>query len=295
MRRSTSSVFEEAGAVVMKIAGTRVDCMNAAAQEGADYMSDIDEASQLLTASDPEPVEWVNAESDLPVLLLCEHAGQAVPESLGDLGLPNGAINRHIGWDIGAEALARCMARRLGAPLLLQRYSRLVIDCNRPPETAESIPEVSDGQNVPGNMHLTGAQRKARVHEIFEPLNAAIREGLDKHPRKAAFSIHSFTTAMQDGPPRPWHAGFLSRRDPDTVRALLDHIAGKDAGLVMALNEPYQIGDQSDWFIPVHAEPRGLRHTLIEIRNDQLRDKAGIALWADYLCDAIEAIPEIRP
>ena len=139
-------------------------------------MSHINQKQEfvLLTDADPAPVEVVNGESDAPLMLVCEHAGRAIPRALGDLGLPADALASHIGWDIGAERVARTVAQRLGAPLVIQRYSRLVIDANRPPETPSSIPEISDGISIPGNCGLSQAAREARVREIFEPMNAAI-------------------------------------------------------------------------------------------------------------------------
>lgn len=103
----------------------------------------------LLTGRDPNPVEIVNADSRSPVVLFCEHAGQAIPERLAGLGISRQDLDAHIGWDIGAEAVARHMAQILGAPLVIQRYSRLVIDCNRPPQAPDAMPEISDGVAVP--------------------------------------------------------------------------------------------------------------------------------------------------
>jgi len=245
----------------------------------------------LLGPSDPRPVEWVNEDSPAPVLLLCEHAGQAVPSALGGLDLPPQALDGHIGWDIGAEALARAVADRLSAPLVLQRYSRLVIDCNRPPDTPQSVPAVSDGVEIAANARASTAERAARRQEIFDPLDRAIAEGFVRHERRAAFSIHSFTPRM-NGHDRAWHAGFLARADAVTARGLIAHVAGMQKALVLGLNEPYEIEDETDWFIPRHAEPRGLAHSLIEIRNDQLRDGAGVTRWAALLSDAIAAILE---
>lgn len=245
----------------------------------------------LLSADDPAPVEWVNADSAAPVLFLCEHAGQAIPQSLGNLGVSEDILNGHHGWDIGAEAVARIIAERLNAPLIIQRYSRLVIDCNRPIEAPDSIPEISFGENIPGNVALSQDARRARQQEIFTPLNAAIEQGLAAHPRKAAFSIHSFNPDMA-GVERPWHAGFLTRKDEAAGQALLDGIAAQRAGLTMAVNQPYQIDAESDWFLPAYAEPAGLRHALVEIRNDLIRDEAGVSDWADLLSTAIAGFME---
>ncbi len=245
----------------------------------------------LLHRSDPDPVEWVNPASDAPILLLCEHAGQAVPQGLGDLGLVDGAIDTHIGWDVGAEQLSRAMAVRLGAPLILQRYSRLVIDCNRPPESPQSMPEVSDGIPVPANTGLTPENRAIRRRAIFDPLNQAIEQGFDRHHRRAAFSVHSYTPQL-DGQFRSWHAGFLSRRDIATAQTLLDYVAEQAPDLTLAINQPYQVEDETDWFIPAHAEPRGIVHALLEIRNDQLAGPEGIDRWADLLAGAITKVLE---
>lgn len=243
---------------------------------------------QLLSNADPDPVERVNADSDHPVLLVCEHAGQAVPAALDSLGLPPGAFDAHIGWDIGARAVTLRMAATLGVPAVLQRYSRLVIDCNRPPEAPDAVPAVSDGVKVPGNAGLEGAARQARVSEIFEPFNDATATLLDHPRRRATFAIHSFTPSM-GGKARPWDIGFLYRHDAETSPLLRNAVAAIRPDLCIGMNEPYQIEDASDWFVPRHGEARGVAHSLIEIRNDHIADVAGQAVFADLLSAAITA------
>lgn len=244
----------------------------------------------LLSATDPAPVEWINPDSTAPLLLVCEHAGREIPRALAGLGLPEDAINDHIGWDIGAMAVARRIAERLGAPLVAQRYSRLVIDCNRPPLSPGAIPEVSDGLQVPGNMAISPEQRMARVRDVFEPFAAAVVEGFSRAPRKLAISIHSFTQAMRGKQARPWHAGFLARQELDTSHRFIDHIKKTAPHLNLALNQPYQVDDETDWFIPTQCEARHIRHSLVEIRNDLIRKPEGQDLWAEYLTDAIRLI-----
>lgn len=245
--------------------------------------------THLLAAHENAAVEWVNPNSHSDVMLLCEHAGNAIPASLQHLGLTRENIESHIGWDIGAGKLARLIARNLNAPLILQRYSRLVIDCNRPLHSAQSIPVLSGGVEIPANTHLSRDDRLARHTEIFEALDAAIVDGLSRCQRQAVFSIHSFTQQLQ-GEVRPWHAGFLSRQDLTTASQLMNYIHDQQPDLMLALNEPYRIEDASDWFIPAHAEPRKLKHCLIEVRNDLLRNDADIAQWARLLSGAIETV-----
>jgi len=249
------------------------------------------EPSGLLTSVDPSPVEWVNQHSQADVLLLCEHAGNAVPASLDNLGLSTDQLQEHIAWDIGAESLARRVAELLQAPLVVQRYSRLVIDCNRPPASQESIPEESDGSSVPANIDLSESDRLARESEIFIPLDHAVTDGFARHPRKAAFSVHSFTPEFQ-GVRRPWNAGFLNRKNNSTGEKFIQYLTQQNPDLQLAVNEPYFIEDPGDWFIPQHAEPRDLIHGLFEIRNDQLLDDDGIKMWAELLAGSITHIME---
>lgn len=245
----------------------------------------------LLRFDEPEPIAWTNRWSTSSIFLVCEHAGELIPSALHELSQSALTLDRHRRTDIGAEQLARGIAEKLQAPLVLQRYSRLVIDCNRPPGTPESVPRHLDSVTVSGNQH---ADSQDRVDEIFMPFSTAIEAGLDCHPRQIALSVHSFAPRLSTGAERPWHCGFLARQDMQTAQRLMQAVAEQAPALNLALNEPYQIEDDSDWFIPAQAEPRGLAHALIEVRNDQLSDKAGIARWVDLLANAILKLPEIH-
>ncbi|MFC3615321.1 N-formylglutamate amidohydrolase [Lutimaribacter marinistellae] len=245
--------------------------------------------TSILSDSDPSPVSIVNAESHAPVLLLCEHAGQAIPKSLAKLGVSQNVIDSHRGWDIGALAVARDVASHLNAPLVIQAYSRLVIDANRPPDSPHAVPVEVDGVTIFGNVGITPEQQLQRVEEIFAPLDNTLIDMMRTLQPKGCFSIHSFTPIM-DGNSRPWHAGFLSRRDMSTAHALLEAIARQKPGLTMAVNQPYQIDDETDWFIPRHAEPSGAAHALIEIRNDLISDAQGAAEWARMIAHAISSV-----
>lgn len=240
----------------------------------------------FLSELDPNPVQLVNENSEAPVLLLCEHAGRAIPKRLGTLGLNEEALMSHIGWDIGAEALARNLAERLNAPLILQRYSRLVIDGNRPPGSPESILEVSDGVEIEVNKNLSLHERIVREKAIFAPMDRAIDAVFSASQRVAAFSIHSFSPQL-GGQSRPWHAGFLTRRSTSTAESLMGSIKAQKPSLNLAINKPYSVDDETDWFIPFHAEARGLMHCLIEVRNDQISDELGISLWSELLGTAL--------
>lgn len=257
---------------------------------GVDGALAMRDDTALLRAVDPQPVDIVNFHSAEPVVLVCEHAGRAIPNTLGNLGLNALQLKQHIAYDIGAENVARRMSELLNVPLVLQPYSRLIIDCNRPLDAPDSIPAISDGVQIPGNEGLSDWHRQLRIDEVFEPFDSAIASIMEAHPRNAAFAIHSFTKQLEGGEPRPWDIGLCFRQDLTTAHSLAASIGKADPSLMIGLNEPYRIEDSSDWFLPVHCEPRKLAHCLIEIRNDLLTTTAACDRMASMLASSISAV-----
>ena len=247
----------------------------------------------ILSDDEPRVYDLVNPAGASRFVLVCEHAGRLVPRGFGDLGLPAAEFDRHIAWDIGAEPVARGLSAALDAPLLLQRYSRLVVDCNRPFAAHDAIPETSDTTVVPGNAHLTPEARAARFAAIHAPFHDRLAALLDSRPAGAKtvlVAIHSFTPMLlAEGRARPWHAGLLFNRDDRFSRRLMDAMLALRPDLPAAFNEPYKVSDTGDYTIPFHAERRGLKHALIEIRNDLIATPAGQHDWIGFLAAACTA------
>ncbi len=245
----------------------------------------------LLGPEDPSPVQWLNPGGGSPFVLCVDHAGRAVPASLGRLGLPEREFERHIAWDIGALGVAAHLATLLDAPVVAQRYSRLVIDCNRRPNHPTSIAPRSDGTVVPANLGLDDASRDARREAIFAPYQAAVAQALDARQaverRTVLVAVHSFTPVMS-GRPRPWHAGVLHNHDGRFGRALLALLEA-EGDLVVGDNEPYALSDLDDYTVPVHGEGRGLLHAELEIRQDLIADAGGQRAWAERLARLLPA------
>jgi predicted N-formylglutamate amidohydrolase len=239
----------------------------------------------LLGPDDPAPFTVHRAHGDSPFVLIADHAGQRIPARLGDLGLAQAELDRHIGWDIGIAGLAERLSEKLDAFAILQTYSRLVIDCNRPLEAPGSIVAVSDGTPIPGNQSLDDDARTARALEIFAPYHARITQELDRRsalsPAPVLVSLHSFTPVFA-GFVRPWHTGVLYHRDARLAHALRDALRA-EPGLIVGDNEPYAVSDTSDFAVPVHGEQRGLLHVELEIRQDLIDDAAGQEQWAERL------------
>jgi predicted N-formylglutamate amidohydrolase len=239
-----------------------------------------------LLESEEAPALVVNGGGRSSYVLACEHASKQLPRSLGTLGLPEAELQRHIAWDIGAEKVARLLSRLMDAPLVLQRYSRLAYDCNRPPDSADAMPEISETTHIPGNRHLSPDDRLMRTREIYRPFHAAIADLLDRRAadgtRSMVVTIHSFTPVYK-GTRRAVELGILHDRDQGLADELITSFPGVDA----RLNEPYGPDDGVLHTLNLHAAPRGLRHAMIEIRNDFLLDERGQAEWAERLSAAL--------
>jgi predicted N-formylglutamate amidohydrolase len=241
--------------------------------------------SLLLGSTEVPPVHELNTSGRSPFLLTSDHYGRLIPRVLGDLGLPESELTRHIAWDIGIAGVAEALSGHLGAHLVAQRYSRLVIDCNRPPTAPSSIPIVSEATTVPGNEGLARDEAEARRRQVFDPYHRRIDEVIDA--RLAAglptvlVSLHSFTPVYA-GIARPWHVGTLYHRDTRLPPQLLKQLRA-EADLVVGDNEPYAVSDETDYTIPVHGEARGLMNSGIEIRQDLIGDTGGQQQWAERL------------
>ena len=241
--------------------------------------------SLLLGSADEPPVVEHNPLGRAPFLLTSDHFGRALPKSLGDLGLPESELTRHIAWDIGIAGVARALSERLNAHLVAQRYSRLVIDCNRPFTSPSSIPLISEATMIPGNEGLTRQAIEARRREVFDPYHRRIADVIERRAADGLptvlVSLHSFTPVYA-GIKRPWHVGTLYQRDTRLPPLLLKALRAQ-GDLVVGDNEPYAVSNETDYTIPVHGEARGLMNTGIEIRQDLIGDQAGEAEWAERL------------
>jgi predicted N-formylglutamate amidohydrolase len=246
---------------------------------------------KLLAADEPDPVVVRHIDGGSPFFLTCDHAGRIIPKSLGRLGVPESELERHIAWDIGAAAVCERVADALDAALVMQIYSRLVIDCNRDPLVPSSICELSESTPIPGNVNIVPADRLARQKEILEPYHRRITEELEGRARAGRETVivamHSFTPVFKDTA-RPWHIGVLYNRDKALAGIMLD-LLRREGDLVAGDNEPYFVSDLTDYTIPVHGEKRGLPHVEIEIRQDLINEEPGQRRWADRL---IRILPE---
>lgn len=241
-----------------------------------------------LVTEDPAPFALINADGKAPAVLVCEHAGRLLPAALAERAPSPEEMTTHVAWDVGAADLAVALADRLDAPLAIQPYSRLAIDCNRPRHAHDLAPCVSDGIVVPFNQNLAEPELDARWGAIHRPFHQAIAGLLDRRAPAAVVAVHSFTPRMRNGGSRQMDVGLLARAEPILAEALRARLLGFDPTLKVVRNEPYRIEDDTDYTIPEHGERRGLPHVLIEVRSDRIDHPAGLARLAALLAEALD-------
>ena len=231
---------------------------------------------------------WGTTLSDFPFRLIgeparggivsvCDHASNHIPEDI-DLGIPPGAQDKHIAWDIGAAGVCERMARRHSVPTFMAEISRLVVDLHREEDVDGVIPTQSDGILIPGNI---GANREARLNQYYRPYHNALGAWLSAAEPQLVLSIHSFTPSLESAPAeRPWEVALLFNEDDRAARHAIRIL--RELGYNVGENEPYS-GRELNATMNRHAEAHGRPYCAIEIRNDLITNEAGQARWAETI------------
>jgi predicted N-formylglutamate amidohydrolase len=230
-------------------------------------------------------VRVTNPGGSSPFVLTCDHASNFLPAEFGTLGLAAEDLSRHIAWDPGALPVAVRMAEALDATLVETLVSRLVIDCNRPLDAPDLVPQISETTVIPGNAALSEKQRAARVALSWQPFHGAVEQIIEARAARGQetrlVSLHSFTPVYK-GRSRPWHIGIIHDDDCRLALPLMTALR-RLSGVTVGDNEPYSPADRVYFTLERHARSRGLPCAMIEIRNDEISGETGQRKWADLL------------
>jgi predicted N-formylglutamate amidohydrolase len=229
--------------------------------------------------------ELVPATRDVRLLLLCDHASNAVPAGYGGLGLVPRLFETHIAYDIGAAVVTRALAQAFGAAAVLGSFSRLLVDLNRGADDPTLVMKLSDGSIIPGNRDANAAEIAARIAKFHAPYHAAITAEIDRVGAPVLISLHSFTPAWK-GQPRPWEVGVLWDEDGRLARPLMMKLA--EAGFAVGDNEPYSGALEGDT-LNQHGTRRALPHVLIEMRQDLIGDEGKALAFASRIKPVLDA------
>ncbi len=247
----------------------------------------------LIGPNDPAPYIIRNPEGRRrkDCILICEHGGRDVPESMDLLGLSPDLFEKHYAYDIGVRRITETLSDLLDAPAVIANYSRMIIDLNRRPDHPTSIPSQGEGMIIPGNRDLTTEEREQRIAEFFIPFHTALETMIDENLEEghipAIISIHSFTPTFFKQK-RPWEFCILWVQDPRIPEPLMEWFA-RD-GHTIGNNQPYDARILRGTTVNAHADARRLPSALIEIRNDLTDTDAKSDIWAEKLAQALPPV-----
>jgi predicted N-formylglutamate amidohydrolase len=251
-----------------------------------------DRAGTRAQASQLPPVMTINAEGRSPFVLVCDHASNRIPKRHGDLGLTLAQRLMHIAWDPGALAVCHGLIDLLDAPLVHSTVSRLVIDCNRDIDSTELIRTLSEDIEITANIGIAEEERQRRIAEYHAPFHAAVEALLERRAARGMQTIliamHSFTPVYL-GVARPWPIGLIHGLDTGYTRAVYDALKAEDRELDVGWNQPYAALNGVTLTLERHGDGRGLQSCMLEIRNDEILEPAGVAFWASRLARCLEA------
>ncbi|MFX4299375.1 MULTISPECIES: N-formylglutamate amidohydrolase [Roseobacteraceae] len=239
-------------------------------------------------------VQTINATGASPVVLVCEHASCFIPDALNGLGLSDAAKVSHAAWDPGALGVATQMAKRLDAVLVASCVSRLVYDCNRPPDAPGAMPAKSEVFDVPGNANLSRDDRATRAATYYTPFRTLLAQAVAAKPAPVLVTIHSFTP-VYNGAPRAVEIGVLHDFDARLADAMLD-TAKAHTDAEVQRNAPYGPVDGVTHTLQVHGTAHGHPNVMIEVRNDLIRTEEQqmqmgdmLAGWLGVACAKVAA------
>ena len=245
----------------------------------------------LLAPDEPAPFIILNPDAVVPVLLVCDHASHRFPRSLGTMGLDYLNRHSHVVHDIGAGTLVEMLANNLGVTAVLCQYSRLIVDCNRELVDHNAFLKFNDGVDIPANHNLRSDEKEKRASEIYWPYHNAIEGQIgrlkDQGINPVFISVHSFSPVI-NGEARKWEIGVLWDKDSTTAEFFLSNLG--EAGYFVGDNKPYSGKDPEDFTIDHHAEPSGLPHVGIEIRQDLIHHSDGIKRISGILQKTINLV-----
>jgi predicted N-formylglutamate amidohydrolase len=228
-----------------------------------------------------DAVELLSGADGATVMLSCEHASNRLPEPWRWPDEDQWLCETHWAYDIGAAAIARALAARLGAPAVLSRFTRLLVDPNRPAADATLIRVFAEGKPIVLNAQLTRDERERRL-AYWRCYHHTLASVLGSSGAPVLLAIHSFTPNYE-GSRRQLDIGVLFDRDEDLGQALALHLA--KMGARVERNQPYSGKRGMIYACNRHAIEHKRRAVEIEVRQDLAVDNGFQQMIVDRLAE----------
>lgn len=223
-------------------------------------------------------------------VITCEHATNRMPPGWQWPEEDRWLVDTHWASDLHIEAFVEGLARRLRVPAVLSRFTRLLVDPNRPMDADTLFREVAEGRPVVLNQDLTEDEKARRIRHLYDPYHHAADRLVWRSPGASVLGVHSFTDTYE-GTEREVEIGVLFDEDEALATAFAEHVRGH--GFEVRLNEPYS-GKQGLIFGPRrHARNHGRACIELELRQDRLEDPVTSSRLVEIIAGAAEAT--LRP
>ena len=247
----------------------------------------------LLVASDPAPFETINEAGSARCLIMCEHAGTAIPKKLNLLGLSDEDVSKHYAVDIGARQVSTKLSELLDAPAIMGNYSRLVVDVNRRLDHQTVFVEHGDEQDISGNIGISDAEKQLRIDEVYDPYHSETARLIGNFLRNdivpVVISVHSFEKVFYKLH-RLWDVGVLWIQDRRLSMPVIKALEKRE--LHVGDNEPYDARMARGTAIDKHADEHGFPNVTFEVRNDLIDTDAGATVMAQTIADCLQEVLE---
>lgn len=228
-------------------------------------------------------------DSDLAVIVSCEHAANAVPDAYASLFRGHSRdLRSHRGYDIGAIELAGLFAERFGIVAHSATVTRLLVDLNRSRGNRGLFSLVSS--------RLTAAQRELVMREYYRPFRREVESEVARlrrgRRRVLHLSVHTFTPVL-NGMIRLADVGLLydpgRRRERLFCRCWKGKLKEVDPSLKVRLNYPYS-GKSDGFTTHLRSEFEDEVYLGIEIEVNQKHALGKRRRWLDVQHAIVESL-----
>ena len=229
------------------------------------------------------------------LVLTCEHASNRLPVPVPADTRLRDVLASHWGWDIGAWSLTRELSRRLRAPAVGGRWSRLWVDLNREADDDTLMRRDAGGIPVPWNARLTPVAAERRWMQAHIPYHAEVDRLIFRHRVRGIepmlVAIHTFTDDYE-GEVRNFDAGVLFRDH----RGLARRVGGvlRDAGLRVRYNQPYSGLEGLMYAVQRHGSHHSLPCIELELNQRLFDERRRLPALAAATARALRQAPGSR-
>jgi len=233
----------------------------------------------------------LNHNSRQPIFISCEHASGTIPKKMGFFGVSKSELPEISNYiDFGADVLSRMLARAFSARCIIPKYSRMVINLNKPIGHPKLINDNCFGRRIPGNENISKEGMSERVRKYYLPYHKRIRKEIEllrgRHRKVFYICVHTFFNK----PGKKWamDIGILYRYKKDSsfcrnIKKLLE----EKTNFTVKYNQPYSAHKTAGYTMNTYGKDRNIRCVEFEINDKHMKGSKSIEKIGRLLIDVL--------